>query len=139
MTDAKAVVIRRYFAELFNHGRVELVSELLHPEYVNHSPGAPTLPRGREGVVIVVEALRRGMPDLNYEIEDMVVGQDSVAVRTTLTGTHRGELFGLPPTGQRINVTQMTFERFREGQIVAHHRLTDELAMLRQLGVLPPA
>jgi len=139
MSDAKSAVIRRYFAELFNQGRIELISELLHPEYVNHSPGAPALPRGREGVAIVVEALRRAMPDLKYEIDDMVVGQDSVAVRTTLTGTHRGELFGLPPTGQRVNVAQMTFERFREGQIVAHHRLTDELAMLRQLGVLPPA
>jgi steroid delta-isomerase-like uncharacterized protein len=138
MSDEKSVVIRRYFNELFNQGKLELVSELLHPEYVNHSLGSPGLPPGREGVAMVVESLRQGMPDLHYEIEDMVVGHDSVAARTTLTGTHLGELFGLPATGRHIHVTQMTFERFREGQIVAHHRLTDELALLRQLGVLPP-
>jgi steroid delta-isomerase-like uncharacterized protein len=139
MSDPKETVIRRYFLELFNQGRLELVDELLHPEYVNHSPGSPALPRGRAGVAIVVEALRRAMPDLHYEIEDMVVGHDSVAVRATLTGTQHGELFGLPPTGKPIAVTQMTFERFQDGKIVAHYRQTDDLGMLRQLGVLPPA
>ena len=139
MSDPKSRVIYRYFAELFNLGKVELVPELLHPEYVNHSPGSPTLPRGREGVVVVVQALRRALPDLSYRVEDLVVGDDSVAVRATMTGTHRGDLFGLPPTGNSVRVTQMTFERFRDGRIVAHHRLTDDLSMLRQLGVLPPA
>jgi hypothetical protein len=56
MTDLKSTVIRRYFEELFNQGRVELVNELLHPEYVDHSPGSPDLPRGRGGVAIVVRA-----------------------------------------------------------------------------------
>jgi len=138
MKDAKTEVIRRYFAELFNEGRVELVPELLDPDYVNHSPGLPDLPRGRDGVGIVVQALRRGMPDLRYCIDDMVVGNDAVAVRATLTGTHRGDLFGMAATGRRIEVKQMTFERFRDGRIILHHRLTDDLSMLRQLGVLPP-
>jgi len=138
MMDAKEIVIRRYFAELFNQGKLELLPELLRPDYVNHSPGSAELPRGRDGVGVVVQALRRGFPDLHYRIDDLVVGEDSVAVRTTLTGTHHGELFGVGPTGRTVEVTQMTFERFREGRIVAHHRLTDELSLLRQLGVLPP-
>lgn len=137
MSDAKTSVIHRYFEDLFNRGRLELLPELLHPDYVNHSPGSPELPRGRDGVGIVVQALRRGLPDLRYEIDDMVVGTDAVAVRTTLTGTHTGELFGMPATGKSICVQQMTFERFRDGRIVAHHRLTDDLGMLRQLGLLP--
>jgi len=62
---------------------------------------------------------------------------DAVAARTTMTGTHEGDLFGLPPTGRRVRVAQHTIERFRDGRIVAHHRLTDDLSMLRQLGVLP--
>ncbi len=137
MEDPKISLIRRYFEELFNAGRVELLPELLHPDYVNHSPGSPDLPRGRDGVGIVVQALREGLPDLSYTIEDMVVGEDSVAVRATLTGTHTGNLFGMPPTGKAVRVSQMTFERFREGRIIAHHRLTDDLTMQKQLGTLP--
>jgi steroid delta-isomerase-like uncharacterized protein len=137
MTDLKSTVIRRYFEELFNQGRVELVNELLHPEYVNHSPGSPDLPRGRDGVAIVVRALREGMPDLHYTIDDMVVGADAVAVRATMTGTHTGNFFGLAPSGKAVRVSQMTIEHFRDGQIVSHHRQTDDLSMLRQLGALP--
>jgi steroid delta-isomerase-like uncharacterized protein len=129
--------ITRYFEELFNQGRVELIDEILHPDYVNHSPGSPDLPRGRDGVRLVVAGLRRAFPDLRYTIEDLVVGEEAVAARTTLTGTHLGELFGLPATGRAVRVAQITIERFREGRIVAHHRLTDDLGMLRQLGVLP--
>ncbi len=128
-------VIRRYFDELFNQGRVALVDELLHEDYVNHSPGSPDLPRGREGVAIVVGALREAFPDLHYTIEDLAVGDDVAAVRTTLRGTHLGDFFGIAATGRRVEVSQMTFERFRDGRIVAHYRLTDEPAMMRQLGV----
>jgi steroid delta-isomerase-like uncharacterized protein len=134
--DEKRIVIERYFNQLFNQGKVELVTELLHPNYVNGSPGSPDLPRGRDGVAIVVKALRSAFPDLEYTIEDMVIGADAVAVRTTLRGTHRGDFFGLPSTGKRVEVSQMTIEHFKDGKIVAHHRVTDELALQRQLGVV---
>src|SRR5262249_14979755 len=136
--DTTAPVIQRSGAALLDQGRLALARDLLHRDSVNHSPGSPDLPRGRDGVVIVVQALRRAFPDLHYTIEDLVVGDDAVAARTTVSGTHRGDFFGLPPTGRAIQVSQMTIERFRDGQIVAHHRVTDELAMMRQLGVVSP-
>ena len=74
MKENKERIIERYFAELFNEGRVDIIDELLHPDYVNHSPGFPQLPRGREGVPIVVKALRQAVPDLRYTIEDCVAG-----------------------------------------------------------------
>lgn len=136
MSEHNRTAIQRYFDLLFNQGRTELIDELLHPDYVNHSPGSPELPRGRDGVRIVVEALRRGFPDLHYTIEELVVADDAVTARTTLRGTHLGEFFGMAPTGRKVCVGQMTIERFQDGKIIAHHRLTDDLTMLRQLGVL---
>jgi steroid delta-isomerase-like uncharacterized protein len=129
-------VIQRYFTELFNQGRTELTSELLHPEYVNHSPGWPELPRGRDGVGIVVQAMRSAFPDLSYTIEDMIESPDAVAVRARVRGTHRGEFLGRGGTGRTFDVSQITIERFRDGRIIAHHRVTDELALQRQLGLL---
>lgn len=132
--DVKRAVIRRYFDELWNQGRTELVDELLAEDYVNHSP-SPGLPPGRAGVKVIVAGLRAAFPDLRYEIEDLVVGDDAVAVRTTVTGTHLGDLFGAAPTGKPFRVSQLQLERFRGERIVAHHRVTDELSMLRQLGL----
>jgi steroid delta-isomerase-like uncharacterized protein len=133
---ANRALITCYFDELFNQGRVDLVDTLLHPDYVNHSPGAPDQPRDREAVKAVVRGLREAFPDLHYAIEDLVVAEDAVAARTTMTGTHLGPLFGLPATGRRVRVAQFTLERIRDGRTVAHHRLTDELGLRQQLGVL---
>lgn len=131
--DPKEHVIRRYFDELFGRGELALVEELLHPDYVNHSP-SPGLPPGRAGVRVVVAALRTAFPDLRYTVEDLVIGSDAVATRTTLRGTNTGTLFGAPPTGRRVEVMQLTIERFAGAQIIAHHRLTDEATLARQLG-----
>jgi steroid delta-isomerase-like uncharacterized protein len=133
MTDPKVAVLGRYFEELFNQGRTELVTELLHPDYVNHSPGSPDQPRTREAVADVVRWLRSVFPDLHYTIEDCVVGSDAVAVRTTMRGTHRAPFLGVEPTGRRVEVSQITIEHFRGTQIIAHHRVTDMLALLQQL------
>jgi steroid delta-isomerase-like uncharacterized protein len=137
MPHPNRVLIERYFYELFNEGRIDLVDVLLHPDYVNHSPGSPEQPRDRDAVKGVVCALREAFPDLHYCIEDMVVDEGAVAVRTTLTGTHLGSFFGLPATGKTIRVTQFNLERIQDGQIVAHHRLTDDLAVRQQLGEAP--
>jgi steroid delta-isomerase-like uncharacterized protein len=129
-------VIELYFGELFNEGKIELVSELLSEDYVNRSPGSPTLPTGREGVAIVVRALREAFPDLHYTVLDQLASEDAVWTRTRLTGTHRGSLFGIPASGRAVQVEQVTVERFRDGKIVEHWRLTDDLAMMKQIGVV---
>lgn len=133
MQNPKRAVIQRYFEELFNQGKVEIVGELLAPDYVNHSTASPEQSRGPDGVVEVVLALRRAFPDLKYEILDLIEGDSAVAVRARVTGTHLGDFFGAPPTGRSIDVAQITIERFRGDRIVEHHRVTDELALRKQL------
>lgn len=133
----KRTVIERYFEEVWNQGQLDVLDELLAPDYVNHSSSMPDAPPGPEGVKPIVAAMRRAFPDLHYTIDRMVVGDDAVAVRVTLTGTHVGDFFGIPPTGKPFKVTQTNIEQFRDGKIVAHWRNTDELSLLRQLGVVP--
>ncbi len=80
---------------------------------------------------------RSGMPDLRVVIEDMIADGDKVAVRYTLEGTHEGELFGVPPTGQRLSIKSIAIERVSDGKIREHWRVTDSLDMMQQLGVIP--
>jgi steroid delta-isomerase-like uncharacterized protein len=119
---------------VWDEGNIGLVDELLAPDYVNHSPGIPDQPEGSEGVRAVVAMLRSGMPDLRVVIEDMIAEGDKVAVRYTLEGTHEGELFGIPPTGQHLSIS---VERVSEGKIRELWRITDTLDMMQQLGVIP--
>lgn len=128
-------LISRYFEEVWNQGRLDVLDELIAPNYINHSPGLPNLPPGPSGLKPIVAALRQGLPDVHYVIKDMVVTADKVAVRVSMTGTHRGVFFGLPATGRPVSVDQLQIERIENGQIVEHWRQTDELGLLRQLGL----
>jgi steroid delta-isomerase-like uncharacterized protein len=130
-------LIRRYFAELWNEGRVELIPELLAENYVNHSPGTPDMPRDRSGVAGIVRAMRTAFPDLNYRIDGIVADDRAVAVRLSVSGTHAGDFFGVPPSGKSFRVAQINIEQVQDGKIVAHYRTTDELSLLRQIGALP--
>jgi steroid delta-isomerase-like uncharacterized protein len=129
-------LIARYFDEVWNQGHLDTLDELLTPDYLNHSPSTPNPPRGPAGLKPIVAAMRDAVPDLHYDILDMVVASDKVAVSVRVTGTHTGPLFGLPATGKRIDVRQMQIEWIKDGRIWQHWRITDELTLLRQVGAI---
>jgi predicted SnoaL-like aldol condensation-catalyzing enzyme len=132
-----AHVIARYFEEVWNQGRVDVLDELLTSDYVNHSPSIPNPRPGPADLKPIVQAMRAGVPDLRYEMLDVIVDGDKVAVFLRVTGTHTGSLFGMAPTGRRFDIRQMQIEWLREGRICQHWRITDELSLLRQLGIFP--
>ena len=132
--DNKAIM--RQFWDVWEQGNIDLLDELLAPEYVNHTLATPDLPSGPEGVKEVVSMFRSGVPDLRVVIEDMIAEGDRVATRYALEGTHGGDLFGVAPTGRHLTIKSMTVERLSGGKIVEHWRVTDELDMMRQLGAI---
>ena len=95
------------------------------------------MPRDRSGVAGIVRAMRTAFPDLNYRIDGIVADDRAVAVRLSVSGTHAGDFFGVPPSGKSFRVAQINVEHVEGGKIVTHYRTTDELSLLRQIGALP--
>jgi predicted SnoaL-like aldol condensation-catalyzing enzyme len=104
-------VIRRYL-DAFNRGDLDAFDELIDPEYVNHSPSLPDLPRGPAGLKPIVEDLRRQAPGLRFEEIHLLADGDLVAAHLLVHG------FGPEPA------RQMQIERLRDGRIVEHWRVT---------------
>ncbi len=129
-------IVRRFWG-VWEEGNIDLVDELLAPDYINHTPASPDQPTGPEGVKGVVAMFRSAIPDLRVIVEDMIAEGDKVAVRYTLEGTHEGELFGVPPTGRRLSIKSISVERVSDGKIREHWRVTDSLDMMQQLGMIP--
>jgi predicted ester cyclase len=77
-------------------------------------------------------------PDMHVTIDDMVAEGDKVAVRTTWTGTHKGEIMGIPPTNKKVTFSLIVIDRFAGGKIVEDHGQYDALGLMRQLGVPTP-
>lgn len=132
--DENKNIITRYFEEVWNQGKIEVLNELLSPEYINHNPGFESPKPGPDDLKPIVSAMRKGFPNLKYIIDKMVVSNDYVAVYLIMTGTHTSDFFGIAPTGTKIEVYQMQFERIANGKMIEHCRVTDDLTMMRQLG-----
>jgi steroid delta-isomerase-like uncharacterized protein len=76
------------------------------------------------------------IPDAHVHIDRMVAESDTVAVEWTSTGTHRGRLMGIPPTGKWVNYKGISIIRYRNGMAVADTRMWDLAGLLRQIGLL---
>ena len=128
-------LFRRAYEELWNRGNLSVADELIAPDFVNHaaSPGAN---RGPESMRASVMWARTAFPDLRFEIEELLAEGDMVAGRLSMSGTHRGPLMGMPPTGRSVRANHMHFVRFREGKAVEHWGARDDLGMMRQLGLV---
>ena len=130
-------LILRYFEDVWNRGKLEELDALLDANYVNHTPSIPNPLPGAAGLAPIVRAMREAFPDLHFKIEEIIATEDSVVARVVMVGTHRGSLFGLPATGRRVEVDQINIEHIRNGRIVEHWRLTDELTLMKQLRAIP--
>lgn len=131
-SEAKAVMTRMIDG-LWNKGDLSVADELFHPQSV--SPSAPQLPPGPEGVKAIVSAFRSAFPDYWIRIEHIVASGDRVAARFRQGGTHKGELMGIPPTGKRVEWSEMGVLRLAGGQIAESWYDVDLAGLMAQLGV----
>ena len=130
-------VSRRVAEEVFNGGNVDLADELYAPDYVLHDPSLPEDLHGPEGIKRYVAMTLGAFPDIRVAVEDQVAEGDKVVSRWTATGTHTGDLMGIPPTGRRVEISGVTINRFSGGKIAEDWYQSDDLGMMQQLGVVP--
>jgi steroid delta-isomerase-like uncharacterized protein len=108
---------------------------LFTTDYIGHEPSMTI--QGQEGVRQFVSQYRSAFPDLHFTIEDMIAEGDNVITRWSVTGTHEGNLLGIPPTGKRTTGTGNTFIRFVDGKDQEDWVNWDALGLMHQLGVIP--
>jgi steroid delta-isomerase-like uncharacterized protein len=135
-TEENEAIVRRIIGEFLNEGNLALADELSTKDFVNHSPGSGITP-DREGLKRYLSNLRTAFPDMVTTIDDMIAEGDKVVVRVTSSGTHMGDLAGIPPTGRQVRVPAISIIRFADGKAVERWNITDELSLLQQLGILP--
>ena len=85
---------------------------------------------------------RNAFPDLNFDIQEMIEGNDKVAIRWVMSGTHNGDLPLLPATGKPFSISGMTFYYFSNGKLSGHRQAFDQLGFITQIeafGVLANA
>jgi len=119
--------------EAINTGNLALLEKYVAPDYIEHTDGF----QGIEPFAQQIAAFRTGFPDLHVSIDDLLINGDRFASRTTVTGTHTGDLMGVPATGKRIGVEAVDIGRIENGQAKERWGGLNMYSMLTQLGVIP--
>ena len=127
---------RRLIEEVFSKGNVAIIDELVGDDVIDHT-APPGMPPGREGVKQFTTMFHAAFPDLRFTIKDQVAEGDKVTTRCVMTGTHKGPLMGIPPTGKAVSITTIDITRWSNGKAVEHWGVEDMLGLMQQLGVVP--
>lgn len=119
----------------------EVMREVLAPNYKRWRGGMENLASNArdQGFPGGGSFLRGAFPDRVDIIEDVIADGDRVGLRFRLTGTHRGNLFGIAPTGRKVDVYEIAILRVNDGRITEGWFMADEAGILKQLGTPLPA
>ena len=137
--DANRKLFQRYFDEVANKDKLDLLDETFATDYPHHDPANPD-PRpvvGPQGVKDHLTSLKGAFPDLVFDVEDTIADDEQIVLRWTARGTNTGDYFGMPPTGKSIEITGMNTWRTRDGKAIEGWVNRDDIGLLQQLGVIP--
>ncbi len=128
-------VVRQFF-ELLGRNDTERMEQLLisSTQYSFHPSGMPNI--DWNGHKQLLAAIIRAFPDLHHDVKDMVAEGDKVAVRLNVTGTHKGEFQGIPPSGRKLSLDEMTFLTIIDGKITEGWITSDTMSFMQQIGAI---
>lgn len=137
MTTATRTLIHQW-VEAGDAGDFDAIAFYLHEDVVMHAPLGATL-EGLDALNALARTFSDAVPDMKHEIQEVVSVGDTLAARIILTGTHQGELLGVPATGNALRVDQGLFAHVRDGKIAEVWEVVDTAALMQQIGAIPSA
>lgn len=136
-TEQNKAIMRRFWEEVFNGKNLNLIDELFSADWVYHGPAGQEI-HGPEGLKQYLTIYFKAFPDLHAKIEDVFAEGDRVASRATCSGTHKGELMGIAPTGKQTIIPVICISRLSGSKVAEDWELVDLFGMMQQIGVIPP-
>ena len=136
-SNSDAAVIHRFYEEVLNQNRFDLLPELVSSNVINHNADGSQ----QTGIAPFEQGIRRvqGMFSGNhFTVDDVVSNGDKAAARWTMTAKNSGPIGGIAPTGKQITQRGVVFYRFEDGKIAEIWLQVDRLGVLQQLGVQIP-
>jgi steroid delta-isomerase-like uncharacterized protein len=134
----KDVVLRLWYQELWDNWNIAIADELFTDDYHLHAPGVP-VPLDGATTKQVVAMYGASFPDLKHTVDEVIADGDTLAVRWTVRGTHRGEFQDIPATGKSIKLSGITVHHLMGARVRETWLVYDNLELLQQLGAVPAA
>jgi steroid delta-isomerase-like uncharacterized protein len=126
-------VIRRWFRDVWNQGREEMIERYLTSDAIVHGLGSEVM-IGPEQFKPYSRAIHDALRDIEVTVVRTLVEGDTVVAHCHVTAHHTGPLFGIPPTGRTVDFWGMTMARVVNGQLAEGWNCFDFLTMYQQIG-----
>jgi steroid delta-isomerase-like uncharacterized protein len=135
-TEESKTLASRWMEEVWQKASPIAMDELLAPDFsFNYPP--PGVEPNRETYKQGVNSFHVGLPDIQFTTEAMVAEGNKVAVHWTGRGTHKGEFWGVAPTGKQVTMGGISIIRIEGGKIVEEWGYMDMMGLMQQLGPPP--
>lgn len=126
----------RYFEEIMNQGKLEVVQEILHPNFSFIIPTQPEPISGYDNFTGFVQYLRNAFPDIRFTVLREIADGNRVASRWKINATHNGEFLGMPATGNTVEDYGIDIFQISNGKILSVHVNENDFGLMKQLGML---
>lgn len=127
---------RRIVEQGIGRGDEAVLEAFVAPDVIEHQRGNP---QGLEGAKGVARTLHRWMSDFSLTVEDIAVAGDMVWTRNRARGVNTAPVMGFGPSNHPVEVDVIDIGRFKDGMMVEHWGIADQLGLLLQLGFDPRA
>jgi steroid delta-isomerase-like uncharacterized protein len=131
-------VVRRLYKEVWNDRKLEVAEELISKSHALNDPTFAGSAVGPAAYKTQVLRFFTGLPDLRFQVEDCICEKDKVVASWTMTGTQKGELFGIAPTNKKVSFSGITIHQLSNGRILDSQAIWDALGLMCQLGLAVP-
>lgn len=128
-------VVRKLFMDCFSGGNLEVLDEIISPEFELEYPN---LPPGIEGLKAIVKKNNECFEGWQFTMHDVLAVDDKVVVRWSASGIHVKSFLGESPTKKKVQLKGIAIYLLKNGMILKDWVEPDNLGFLTQLGVLAP-
>ncbi len=122
--------------QAFGAGKSDLLDQAVTPDWQD-IPLAPGQQPGREGMKPLIQGFLAAFPDCKVTVHEIIGAPGRAAVRAEITGTHKGEWFGVAPTNKAFNMRLHEFHHLEGGRITHTWHMEDWFGWLFQVGAWP--
>lgn len=129
---------KQFMEGVFNNNNLGAVDQWVDPNMVDHCVYPGYQAGGPDGIKQYATEFHKAFPDLQVSIDDQIEEGDKLTGRYTLSGTHQGTFFGIPPTGKKVQWSGIDIYRIANGKVVEHWGYWDSLGLRQQLGASQP-
>jgi len=133
----RTALIQQFYDKVLSEGDMDAIDDLVTDDVVDHEQGLPGQPEGKEGVRYFANAMRSAFTDLKATVGPSVEGGDMASAEVTITGRHTGDFMGVPATDKPFEIKSIDIVRFEDGKCAEHWGVTDNMALMQQIGAIP--